>query len=87
MNQRVLIVEDDVRLAEMLGMHLGQLGCEVDYAIDGTQGVDMALGSPYSLIVLDRTLPGLEGLEVCRQIRAKNETVQGSTLHLSRPCR
>lgn len=76
MKQRVLIVEDDTRLAQMLAMHLVKLGCEVDHAEDGTIGLDMALGQRYDLIVLDRTLPGIEGLEVCRKVRASDETVR-----------
>ncbi len=67
--QRVLVVDDDPALSEVVGRYLRRDGFEVDYAADGTTGLAKALDTLPDLIVLDLMLPGLDGLEVCRRLR------------------
>lgn len=67
---RVLVVEDEPRLADLIARRLRAERYEVDVAHDGPAGLDRGLTGAYDAIVLDRMLPGLDGVEVCRQIRA-----------------
>jgi DNA-binding response OmpR family regulator len=67
---RVLIIEDDPNVAEVVGRYLTREGYEVEIATDGATGLDRALADPPELVVLDLMLPTLGGLEVCRRIRA-----------------
>jgi two-component system response regulator CpxR len=69
---RVLVVDDDVELCELVGQYLRSQGFEVDATHDGTAGVENALGGEYSLVILDVMLPGIRGFEALRQIRAKS---------------
>ena len=66
----VLIVEDNRSLAETLGNYLESQGFDVDYAADGLEGYRLAAENHYDAIVLDGNLPRLDGLEVCRRLRA-----------------
>jgi DNA-binding response OmpR family regulator len=68
---RVLVVEDNADLAAMLGDFLAARGHRVDFAGDGASGLQLALAQAYDAIVLDRTLPRLDGLELCRQLRQR----------------
>jgi DNA-binding response OmpR family regulator len=67
---RVLIIEDDPNVAEVVGRYLSREGYEVEIAVDGASGLERALSDPPELVVLDLMLPNLGGLEVCRRIRA-----------------
>jgi CheY-like chemotaxis protein len=78
---RVLIVEDEIQLADIIGRVLRREQYDVDIAHDGVAGLDLALTGSYDAIVLDRLLPGLDGMEVCRQLRA--EAVDTPVLILS----
>jgi len=69
-SRRVLVVEDDLDLASLVAMHLRDTGCEVELAHDGRAGLEQALGGGYSLVILDLMLPEVEGLELCRRLRA-----------------
>ena len=66
---RVLVVEDDPDIVRLLTMHLRDLPCQVDVAHDGCRALEMAFGGRYDAIVLDLTLPRLDGLTVCRTVR------------------
>ena len=68
---RVLVVEDEVRMARLLKRGLEEEGHAVDVAADGPDGLWMATENPYAAIVLDVMLPGLDGLELCRKLRAE----------------
>lgn len=66
---RVLLVEDHPDIAENIGDFLGEAGHEVDFALDGATGLRLAQSETYDAIVLDLTLPRLDGLEICRRLR------------------
>jgi DNA-binding response OmpR family regulator len=66
---RVLVVEDEAQLATLIGRVLREQHYDVDLAHDGLLGLNLALSETYDAIVLDRMLPGLDGLELCRQMR------------------
>jgi DNA-binding response OmpR family regulator len=67
---RILVVEDDPTLAEVVGRYLMREGYEVAFAADGAAGLDQAVATLPDLVVLDLMLPQLDGLEVCRRLRA-----------------
>src|SRR5207247_9856931 len=68
----ILVVEDEQRLAYLLRRVLLEERHTVDLAHDGHSGLDLALSDTYDVVVLDVMLPGLDGLEVCRQMRAEH---------------
>ncbi len=67
----ILVVEDEQRLAFLLRRVLLEERHTVDLAYDGQTGLDLALSDSYDVVILDVMLPGLDGLEVCRQMRAE----------------
>ena len=67
---RLLMIEDDARLAAMVGEYLTQSGYAVTHTGDGEAGLEALRREPFDLVVLDLMLPGIDGLEVCRRIRA-----------------
>jgi two-component system alkaline phosphatase synthesis response regulator PhoP len=71
--KKVLVVEDDKSIAELLEIHLKDLNCEVSLSFDGEAGLDNALNKQFDLIVLDLMLPRLSGLEICKQLRKKDD--------------
>ena len=77
MGARVLIIDDDVRLADMVRAYLTRAGFEVDARHTGAAGVEAVararLARPYEAVVLDIMLPDLDGLEVCRRLRATSD--------------
>jgi DNA-binding response OmpR family regulator len=66
----VLVVEDNLEMANLIRIHLQDLPCEVDLAADGIVGLEKARSGAYDLIILDLMLPGMDGLEVCRRLRS-----------------
>ena len=70
---KVLIIEDEVSIAELERDYLEISGFEVDISTDGKEGLDKALSEDYDLVLLDLMLPGLDGYEICRRIRATKE--------------
>lgn len=67
---RVLIVEDEVRLAEGLAQIMGEQRYQVDVVHNGVDGLDYALSGQYEVIILDVMLPGMDGFEVARRLRS-----------------
>ncbi len=67
---RILVVEDEPKMATLLRRGLEGAGFAVDVAPDGEEGLWRARATAYDAVVLDRMLPGLDGLEVCRRLRA-----------------
>ena len=68
--QRVLVIDDDPNVSEVVATYLRKEGAIVEVRADGQAGLDAALADPPDLVVLDLMLPGLDGLEVCRRIQA-----------------
>src|SRR5690242_5034132 len=66
----ILLVEDNRGISEMVGEFLERRGYSVDYAADGVTGLHLAVTNSYDVIVLDLMLPGLDGIELCRKLRA-----------------
>jgi two-component system phosphate regulon response regulator OmpR len=73
MAARVLIIDDDLRLAEMLGTYLTSRGFSVDHRESGRRGLEALESREYQAVILDIMLPDLDGFEVCRRIRARSE--------------
>ena len=67
---RILVVEDEHKIANSIKQGLAQEAYAVDVMYDGIKGYDFAASEDYDLIILDRMLPGMDGLEVCRKLRA-----------------
>ena len=67
---RILLVEDEAELAASIIDFLESEGHRLDYAADGRQGLDLGLAGAHDIVLLDLRLPRLDGLEVCRQLRA-----------------
>ena len=74
MLERVLLVEDDTRLAEMVCEYLGAAGFEVSRVGNGAGALERLAREPYAALILDLTLPDIDGLEVCRRLRARSDT-------------
>lgn len=72
MHHRVLIVEDDPDIAELLRMHASECASEVRVESNGTRGLFIAQARRWDLIVLDWLLPGTDGLAICRRLRASH---------------
>jgi DNA-binding response OmpR family regulator len=70
---KILVVEDETKVAEVLKRGLVEAGYETDVAYDGQIGLRLAKSGSYDLIVLDVNLPLLNGLELCKQLREKDE--------------
>ncbi|MDF2951150.1 MAG: two component transcriptional regulator, winged helix family [Anaerocolumna sp.] len=66
---KILIVEDESKIARFVELELKYEGYEVEIAEEGRSGLDKALHSNVDLVLLDIMLPGLSGIEVCRRIR------------------
>lgn len=70
---KILIIEDEAKIARFVELELKHEGNEVEKALDGRTGLDMALQGNYDLILLDVMLPGLNGMEVLRRIRMEKD--------------
>lgn len=73
MSSRVLLIDDDERLPELLSSYLEQNGVTLAHAPDGARGLAALEQGAYDAVLLDVMMPGLDGLEVCRRIRAKSQ--------------
>jgi len=71
---KILIVEDEAAIADLEKDYLELSGFEVEVANDGQTGLDKALNENYDLVILDLMLPGVDGFEICRQVRAEKNT-------------
>ena len=74
MADRILLIEDDPRLAEMVKNYLGEAGFAVTVASLGMAGIALEARESFDALVLDLMLPDMDGLEVCRRIRAHSQT-------------
>ena len=71
---KILIVEDEAAIADLERDYLELSGFEVEVANDGNTGLHKALHEDYDLVILDLMLPGVDGFEICRQVRAEKNT-------------
>ena len=70
--KNVLLIEDDTHIKDLLEMHLRDLGCTLEMATNGSDGYELALDHQFDLLVLDIMLPGKDGIEICRDLRARD---------------
>ena len=75
MQRRILIVEDDVMIAKILSLYLEREDYLVEVERDGKTGLAWILTGDFDLVILDRMLPGMDGLEICRQVRGVMPTL------------
>ena len=80
---RLLVVEDEVDLRSLLDRHLERAGFRVRLAEDGREALRIAWAEPLDLVVLDLMLPGIDGVEVCRRLRAEPRTAKLPILMLT----
>ncbi|UCE31975.1 MAG: response regulator transcription factor [Burkholderiales bacterium] len=71
MERRILVVEDQKDIAELIAMHLSDLGHRVEAVGDGLKGLELARSGDFDVIVLDVMLPGMDGLEIVKTLRAE----------------
>jgi two-component system, OmpR family, response regulator RegX3 len=69
---RILVVDDEASITEFVSYNLRKEGYEVSVATNGDQALEIAHGQPFDLVVLDVMLPGMDGYEVCRRLRAES---------------
>ena len=74
MGERILLIEDDSRLAGMVAEYLGKAGFHVIHAENGTRGLMLHAREPVDVVILDLMLPDADGLDICRQIRARSDS-------------
>ena len=72
MSPRVLCIDDDARLHELLAKYLGESGIRLEHAPDGRKGLEALDRGVFDAVLLDVMMPGMDGLEVCRRIRDKS---------------
>lgn len=71
--QQVLLIEDSHDIADLVTLHLGDMGCKVDWSRDGQSGFRKAKEGGYALIILDLMLPGMQGRDICRRLRTEGD--------------
>lgn len=72
--EKVLIVEDDADISELISIHLKDMGYDTDKSFEGKEGLLKALNNNYKLIILDIRLPGYDGFEICKKLRSEKNT-------------
>ncbi|CAM3617048.1 response regulator transcription factor [Zobellia roscoffensis] len=72
--KEILIIEDDPEIIKLLEIHLTDLIYKTSKAMDGAEGLLMALNNDYDLILLDLTLPSMDGVEICKKLRVEKNT-------------
>ena len=75
MGKRILVIEDERDIAELLRLHLDDLGFSVTITGDGNSGLRQASAGSWDLVILDLRLPGIDGLEICRRLRQNSGSV------------
>lgn len=72
--KHILIIEDDPEIIKLLEIHLTDSIYKTSKAMDGEEGLNMALQNDYDLVLLDLTLPTLDGVEICKKLRTQKST-------------
>jgi len=73
--RRILIVEDEKKIADTIKFGLSEFGFEVEIAYDGTMGYHLFNAQDFNLVILDVNLPGMNGYDLCKAIRSKNQQI------------
>ena len=73
MSRRVLVIEDDPDIGRLIGLQLAELDCESRLVADGVSGLAEAQDGRYDLVILDLMLPRLDGLQICKRLRAAEQ--------------
>lgn len=68
--KKILIIEDDISIVELVEIHLKDIYCELTKAHVGNEGLLLATKNKYDMIILDVMLPGMDGIEICKRLRA-----------------
>lgn len=76
MQRNILIIEDDKDIADLERMHLAELSHKIKVALDGVVGLAEVESKEYDLVILDINLPGIDGIEICRRIRARTNNTR-----------
>ncbi|WP_455204630.1 response regulator [Kaarinaea lacus] len=71
--KQVLVIEDNPDIANLVGLHLKDIGAAVRTANNGDEGFKLAVSQQFDLVVLDLMLPGMDGIEICKRLRAKSD--------------
>ncbi len=71
---RILVVDDEQEIADLIAIHLRNEGYEVCVAYCGATALDLALSETFDLLILDIMMPGIDGLEICRRVRGEQNT-------------
>ncbi len=74
-NMKILLIEDEPGLVSVVVRGLSEAGMEITVAADGSIGLEMATKYNFDLVILDIMLPGINGIQVCRELRKKNENI------------
>ncbi|MEM7000341.1 MAG: response regulator transcription factor [Pseudomonadota bacterium] len=74
-NKKVLVIEDDPDIGNLLMLHLNDLQTQAELCADGLRGIERLLSDHWDLVILDLRLPGLNGLDLCRRARAEGNRV------------
>ena len=75
MSRKVLVIEDDHNIADLVSLHLRDEGYDVEVQGDGSEGLAAALRGQHELIILDLMLPGIDGLSICRRLRSEERYI------------
>ena len=82
---RLLIVEDEKELCDTIAKSLYDVGYEVDTSYNGSEALEYVLTEEYDLIVLDLNLPGIDGMDILRELRRENEEDAGANDYMEKP--
>ena len=83
---RLLIVEDEKQICDTVAKSLYGAGYEVDTCYDGEEALECILAENYDLIVLDLNLPGMDGMEILKELRGEAAVVLGKAIKLCLEC-
>ena len=75
MPHAILVIEDDPDIGSLVELHLSDAGHRVEVETSGTHGLERALSGDFELVILDLMLPGVDGLEICRRLRAEKHHI------------
>jgi len=71
-DMKILVIEDDADIASNIGQYFEDKGHQLDFAYSGIQGLALAIGQRFDLIILDLMLPGKDGISLCREFREQS---------------